>query len=573
MVLKRILGQGLEEECDGSSAPSESKRSRLVFAGMREFMGAQCMQRHLSKLEPFLRRVVQEEVQNALNHHVRSAPGLPTTTLSQPTITKHYQLLFHNTLPHTIYTGSRIEAEGGVPVQIMIVDSCSKSIISSGPLASTKIEILALDGDFGGENEWSEKYFVDNIVRERDGKRPLLTGELTISLSKGVAYVNDATFTDNSSWLRSRKFRLGARVCPSKLMEGRVREAVTEAFLVKDHRGESYRKHHPPSLNDEVWRLEKVGKDGAFHKRLTKNEIYTVQDFLRNLIMDPSKLRCASGNGMSNKIWEATIEHARESVMDDKLYSYCRGHGVLLIFNSIFQLIGAIIDRLYHPVDEMTASQKVRVKICNVFFTMNKLKEVAYRNQNDITELKLPAIDAAISLPVSSWSEPQLPDITGTLQEEPNTHQLSLQQQSESHESCHGLLEDLNQPVQRFNSCNNYSFSGREFFEQQYVGYNSDFELLTSSPMPPPLCDHGKVPCQTSDDVSVHHVPRSPHGDTSSRIGSSGWVKLMAVLKWMSISRQLAARRAAVAANMSMITENGYPTLRTMYTNEATPGW
>lgn len=52
-----------------------------------------------------------------------------------------------------------------------------------------------------------------------------------------------------------------------------------------------YKKHHPPSLSDEVWRLEKIGKDGAFHKRLTRENILTVKDFLTSLILDPARLR------------------------------------------------------------------------------------------------------------------------------------------------------------------------------------------------------------------------------------------------------------------------------------------
>lgn len=52
-----------------------------------------------------------------------------------------------------------------------------------------------------------------------------------------------------------------------------------------------YKKHHPPSLNDDVWRLEKIGKDGVFHKRLADSGIMTVQDFLRNFIMDQNMLR------------------------------------------------------------------------------------------------------------------------------------------------------------------------------------------------------------------------------------------------------------------------------------------
>jgi hypothetical protein len=52
-----------------------------------------------------------------------------------------------------------------------------------------------------------------------------------------------------------------------------------------------YKKHYPPALHDEVWRLDKIGKDGAFHKRLNKANIITVEDFLRLVVMDPQRLR------------------------------------------------------------------------------------------------------------------------------------------------------------------------------------------------------------------------------------------------------------------------------------------
>jgi hypothetical protein len=55
-----------------------------------------------------------------------------------------------------------------------------------------------------------------------------------------------------------------------------------------------YKKHYPPALEDDVWRLEKIGKDGAFHKRLSQEGIETVEQFLRLLVMDPQKLRSVS---------------------------------------------------------------------------------------------------------------------------------------------------------------------------------------------------------------------------------------------------------------------------------------
>lgn len=55
-----------------------------------------------------------------------------------------------------------------------------------------------------------------------------------------------------------------------------------------------YKKHYPPSLEDEVWRLEKIGKDGAFHRRLADDGIKTVQDFLKLSTVDPQKLKKVS---------------------------------------------------------------------------------------------------------------------------------------------------------------------------------------------------------------------------------------------------------------------------------------
>lgn len=55
-----------------------------------------------------------------------------------------------------------------------------------------------------------------------------------------------------------------------------------------------YKKHYPPALNDEVWRLEKIGKDGSFHRRLNNAGIFTVEDFLRLVIRDSQKLRTVS---------------------------------------------------------------------------------------------------------------------------------------------------------------------------------------------------------------------------------------------------------------------------------------
>lgn len=65
----------------------------------------------------------------------------------------------------------------------------------------------------------------------------------------------------------------------------------TDIVLFSYSFGLAYRKHYPPTLDDEIWRLEKIAKDGASHKRLSKEGISCVKDFLRLLVTDPSLLR------------------------------------------------------------------------------------------------------------------------------------------------------------------------------------------------------------------------------------------------------------------------------------------
>jgi hypothetical protein len=56
----------------------------------------------------------------------------------------------------------------------------------------------------------------------------------------------------------------------------------------------AYEKKHPPELDDEVWRLDSIRKDGTFHKHLILLNISTVEQFLRFETMQPGKLRQVS---------------------------------------------------------------------------------------------------------------------------------------------------------------------------------------------------------------------------------------------------------------------------------------
>lgn len=43
----------------------------------------------------------------------------------------------------------------------------------------------------------------------------------------------------------------------------------------------AYEKHYPPFADDEVWRLEKIGKGGPTQERLNYYKITTIGDFKR----------------------------------------------------------------------------------------------------------------------------------------------------------------------------------------------------------------------------------------------------------------------------------------------------
>ena len=50
-------------------------------------------------------------------------------------------------------------------------------------------------------------------------------------------------------------------------------------------------KRHPPGLDDELYRLEEISRDGVYHRRLQDAKIYKVEGFLKALNEDSNKLR------------------------------------------------------------------------------------------------------------------------------------------------------------------------------------------------------------------------------------------------------------------------------------------
>ncbi|KAL5218538.1 hypothetical protein ABZP36_019222 [Zizania latifolia] len=352
------------ESGGGSSPPhprGEPKRQRVpaLCEVITEVMRKTTIEKFFVVIEPLIRRVVKEEIESAFANHATMMARNVTDVV--PSTSKDFQLQFMTKLSLPIFTGSKIEGESSLTIAIALVDTVTRQVVASGDVSLMKVEIVVLEGDFeGGEgDDWTAQEFNNNIIRAREGKRPLISGEVFVGLNKGIGTVGELSFTDNSSWTRSRKFRLGAKTEDGSYNGVRVREAKSESFVVKDHRGELYKKHHPPVLDNEVWRLEKIGKEGAFHKRLNKEKIVTVKDFLTLLHLDAPSLRKILGSGMSTKMWEVTVEHSKTCILTDKVHLYYPDSlsKTAVVFNVVGEVRGLISEK-FVPSEDLTENEK-----------------------------------------------------------------------------------------------------------------------------------------------------------------------------------------------------------------------
>lgn len=186
---------------------------------------------------------IHEEVENGLRRYscrsITRSPSLRIKAIEPSNL----RLIFNKKLALPIFTGSKVIAGDSQSLQILLVDTSGEGMVPTTLPYPIKVELVVLDGDFPSgqaETSWSREEFEKNIVKERTGKRPLLTGDVNFTMRDGVVSVGEIEFTDNSSWIRCRKFRIGAKVVQigNTQTTSRIMEAITESFMVKDHRGE-----------------------------------------------------------------------------------------------------------------------------------------------------------------------------------------------------------------------------------------------------------------------------------------------------------------------------------------------
>ena len=139
--------------------------------------------------------------------------------------------LRHGIAP-TILTGEEIKGEGGVPIEVALVDDVTGDVVVDEPEASAKVEFYLINVS-GAE---------ESIVPQEEGKLPILEGNVPLQLHRGVAKVNNLKIRNWATMIKPQVFKLGARAVGA--YRHRIKEAMTEAFALKDYRT----KYNSPSF-------------------------------------------------------------------------------------------------------------------------------------------------------------------------------------------------------------------------------------------------------------------------------------------------------------------------------------
>ncbi|CAL5362089.1 unnamed protein product [Camellia sinensis] len=351
---------------EGNYSPKDERRKppqsdlRSVVSEIMKLQSGRCAE---TAVELLISGYVDKEVESALAEQKHPCnKKWDSGNEIQLSKSRSLQLQFLNKLSPPVLTGKKIEGEEDTSIGVALVDGLTGQVVNTGPEASAKVQIVVLDTDVNGYDgdNWTPEEFKNKIVGEREGQKQLLMGDVYLNLKEGCGFIGNIYFKHTKCWMTKKEFRLGARIVDG--FDGiEVREARTEPFIVEDSRGKLYKKHHPPALSDPVWRLEKIAKDGAFHKRLTKDDIITVEDFLRLLNIDLERLKKILGVRMSAKMWDIIVNHARTCILDKRAYLYCPPSSqqkTTVVFNVVGQLIGLLIEQQLISVDKLSVTEK-----------------------------------------------------------------------------------------------------------------------------------------------------------------------------------------------------------------------
>ncbi|XP_059290903.1 calmodulin-binding protein 60 A-like [Lycium ferocissimum] len=319
-----------------------------------------------------------------------------------PSERKCLLLNFSHKIAPVVFTGECIFPQG---TKLELVDAVTGQQVRHGPLASTQVEIFLLNGD---ENRTIQELNSYIMMQKRGGKSGRRKNSY-LRLQGGVVSVGEVRFKHTPKHMKKLKVvRLGARVVEQP-EEIKVIEAGTGTFTVKDKRLRS-KKRYPPSPTDDVWRLEQISRDGAFHSRLTENGIKTVKDFLIELLNNPERLRHILGKSMSRDSWNTATRHAMTCNLDGRTYLYYHmvtEQKAVVVFNVVGQVIWLDSGCGLHHFNTLSESQKAHAR---------ELVETAFANWENVLKFdsEISIMDHLSSSKLSPSSYPAVDDFQHT---------------------------------------------------------------------------------------------------------------------------------------------------------------
>ncbi|CAI9104692.1 OLC1v1003417C2 [Oldenlandia corymbosa var. corymbosa] len=263
-------------------------------------------------------------------------------------------LKFIGKVCETIYTGQDIKGEGegeNCFLKVALVGADEK-IIESGPEASSEVEISVIsDHGEGSQNK--------EMIR-----LPSLSKNKQLKLKDGVAVLKNVKFKHQSDWTKDCRMKLLARTIGNNIQEGRlaVKHAISESFLVRDHRVLYKKKPDIPLLSGEVGQLKGILNNKKLRELLEKERIKSVKDFLICYHTEPQRL--LQMLGISEEKLMVMVDHAKKCKIPENQYTYAYSRSwerkMAVVFDDVGCIRGLInADHQFVPVDSLPEEEKV----------------------------------------------------------------------------------------------------------------------------------------------------------------------------------------------------------------------
>ncbi|CAK9327904.1 unnamed protein product [Citrullus colocynthis] len=217
----------------------------------------------LAYFEKQFRLLVREEVKTQLQAHFNlSHQSYSSSSRSMKEVgvmgMVNLRLRFMNNIPSIMFTKDKIKAENREAVEVGLFDVTNNSIVETQhPLSSMLIEVVVLNGEFNVDEEAiTQSDFDKNIVPQRMGKPPFHVGHTRFRLKNGILFINNLSFTTNSSRSKTKNIRLGLRVMEDQIMPNNnyptIRRAVSNPFKVKNRPLQQNKLTKDMKPNDEL---------------------------------------------------------------------------------------------------------------------------------------------------------------------------------------------------------------------------------------------------------------------------------------------------------------------------------